>query len=203
MHRFVLFAILSLTAIILMLPVFPQARAQEATTQSADAISSAETWHKLEQESFLFVNQYRKANKLPLLQWDDSIAKVARCHSKDMAVGDVDFGHEGFNKRVTELRTTMIGLRGAGENVLKTDDPDQVAQKAVELWLKSPHHLANIRGDFNYSGMGVWVDDQGMIYFTQIFVKTAPVVQAAPVASSPVMVTPLGFLAAPQTRAGP
>ena len=171
-----------------------------AEAQQTAPVSFTEYRNSLEQEAFSLVNQYRKNNKLPLLQWDGNIALVARGHSKDMASGDVDFGHDGFNQRVTQLKTVMIGLKGAGENVLKTDDPDQVAATAVALWLKSPHHLANIRGDFNCSGLGVWRDDQGMIYFTQIFVKLAPQAQATQAAPPPQVVSPFGYLAAPQTR---
>jgi hypothetical protein len=93
----------------------------------------------------------------------------------------------------------MIGLKGAGENVLRTDDPDQVAQRAVAVWLRSPHHLKNIRGDFNYSGLGIWRDDQGTIYFTQIFVKVVPQTPAAQ-SPPPGISTPFGLLAAPRTR---
>jgi len=168
--------------------------------QPAPLFPAAADGNGLEQESFFLVNQYRNENKLPPFQWSDAIAKVARGHSKDMASGDVDFGHDGFGERVTHLKTVMIGLTGAGENVLKTDDPDQIARRAVDLWLKSPHHLKNIRGDFNYSGMGIWKSEDGFIYFTQIFVKTEPEAQAAKATPMPGIMTPFGLLAAPKTR---
>ena len=69
---------------------------------------------KLENETFSLINQYRKDNKLPPFKWSDDITKVARAHSKDMATGEVDFGHEGFGKRVALLKTKMAGLNGAG-----------------------------------------------------------------------------------------
>ena len=82
--------------------------------------------------------------------------------------------------------------------MLKTDDPDQVAQRAVAIWLRSPEHLKNIRGDFNYSGLGIWRDTKGTIYFTQIFVKIVPQMEAAQ--GPPGIETPFGLLAAPKTR---
>jgi len=96
----------------------------------------------------------------------------------------------------------MTGLRGAGENVFMTDNPDQAARNAVALWLRSPHHLKNIRGDYNYSGLGVWQDKQGAIYFTQIFVKIEPPAQQTQAASTsaPSDITPFGMLATPNTR---
>ena len=77
----------------------------------------------------------------------------------------------------------------------KTDDPNEVAQSAVRIWLHSPHHLENIRGDFNYSGMGIWRNDQGMIYFTQIFVKIVPQTSTKRRRQSPApaVVTPFTF----------
>jgi uncharacterized protein YkwD len=127
----------------------------------------------LERETFALVNQYRQASDLPLLAWDNAIAAEARAHSRDMATGSVDFGHDGFSGRIDRLKSALRGLQGAGENVLMTDNPDHVARNAVALWLRSPHHLRNIRGDYNYSGLGIWEDKTGTIYFTQIFVKTA------------------------------
>jgi uncharacterized protein YkwD len=154
----------------------------------------------LEKETFLLINQYRKEQQLPVLAWDDTIARVARSHSNDMATGKVDFGHDGFSQRVDQLKTALTGLRGAGENVLRTDDPSELAARAVDLWLKSPHHLENIRGDFNYSGLGIWQGDKGVIYFTQIFVKIvppAPAAQAAQAQPPPGLFTPRGVVDLP------
>jgi len=169
---------------------------------TAQAQDGADFRSSLEKQTFFLVNQYRKSNELPPLAWDDTIAKVARDHSKDMATGEVDFGHGGFGDRVSQLKTVKTGFRGAGENVLMTSDPDDAARKAVALWLRSPHHLENIRGDFNYSGLGVWRDKDGVIYFTQIFMKFAPTTEQAE-AAPPGIVTPFGMLTAPDTRARP
>ena len=154
----------------------------------------------VEKEAFSLVNEYRKSNLLPLLIWDDKIAKVARDHSKDMATGEADFGHEGFHERVSHLQSVMSGFRGAGENVYMSSDLNEVARNAVATWLHSPHHLENIRGDYNYSGMGVWLDKDGTIYFTQIFMKFEP--PAAETQAAPPDVIPLGLLASPYTRHG-
>ena len=88
-----------------------------------------------------------------------------------MATGDADFGHGGFDDRVDEMKALVAGFRGAGENVLFTDNLNNVAESAVQMWLHSPHHLKNIRGDYNLSGIGVWQNSKGTIYFTQLFLK--------------------------------
>jgi len=186
----------------LALAAYSRVEAQQ-TTDSTSQASGPDFRGEVEKETFFLVNQYRKNSELPLLVWDSEIAKVARAHSKDMATGEVDFGHEGFSDRVSRLRTIMSGLRGAGENVFMTDNLDQVARNAVALWLRSPHHLENIRGDFNYSGLGVWQDKDGTIYFTQIFVKIGPPTGEAQAAPPPSVITPFGMLATPNTRAKP
>ena len=55
-----------------------------------------------------------------------------------------------------------------------TDDPRDLARSAVTEWLNSPAHLHNIRGNFTTSGIGVWENADGTVYFTQIFVRLAP-----------------------------
>ena len=128
---------------------------------------------KLERETFSVINTYRAAEHLSAFVWSAEIARVARQHSRDMALGKVDFGHDGFGERIQLLRTEFIGLQSRGENVLMTTDPADLAHQAVGRWLKSPRHLHNIRGDFNVSAIGVWVSPGGAYYFTQIFLHVA------------------------------
>ncbi len=125
----------------------------------------------IERQAFKLINQFRDQEGLAPLKWNDEIAKIARAHSQDMAGGEVDFGHDGFGDRVSQMKALMAGFRGAGENVLYTDQLDDVASRAVRMWLHSPHHLRNIRGDYNLSGIGVWQAKNGAIYFTQLFLK--------------------------------
>lgn len=160
--------------------------------------AGTEFYRQVEKQTFALVNGYRKENDLPPLVWSATIADVARAHSRDMATREVDFGHAGFSDRVTRLRTVRPGFQGAGENVLMTDDLNDLAQKAVTLWLHSPHHLKNIRGDYNYSGMGVWQDKSGAVYFTQIFLSFRAVIQETAAPTQPIM--PWGLFASPQTR---
>jgi uncharacterized protein YkwD len=188
---------LSLSFPILCGLVSQPAHGSETATHGADFRSAVET------ETFSIVNEYRQANDLPLLIWDAKIAKEARRHSQDMATGDVDFGHDGFRDRVDRLKNVMSGFRGAGENVLMTDDLDHVARKAVTLWLHSPHHLKNIRGDYNYSAVGIWEGKDGALYFTQVFLKFEPQQEEADAAASSSSVMPFGMLAPASTRARP
>jgi len=135
---------------------------------------SAPTFERdVEKQTFKLINQYRDQEGLPPLKWNEDIAGIARSHSRDMAKGDVDFGHGGFDGRVDQMKSVIAGFEGAGENVLYTSDMNELAEHAVQMWLHSPHHLKNIRGDYNFSGIGVWQSPSGAIYFTQLFLKTA------------------------------
>lgn len=187
---------------LVVLTAFFRVEAQQ-THGPISTASGADYRSGVEQKTFFLVNQYRKSSDLPLLVWDDSIAKAARAHSKDMATGEIDFGHDGFGDRVGRLKTVMTGFRGAGENVLMTSELDDVAKNAVALWLRSPHHLENIRGDYNYSGLGVWQDKNGTIYFTQIFMKFAPETEETQAVPASSVMMSFGMLAAPNTRARP
>jgi len=183
---------------ILGLAAFSGLGAQE-THAPGSAASGADYRSGLELETFSLINQYRKASNLPPLIWDGAITRIARGHSQDMATGEVDFGHDGFGDRVSRLKAAMAGFRGAGENVAMTENLDQVARNAVAMWLHSPHHLENIRGDYNYSGLGVCQNKNGAIYLTQIFLKVERPEQQAQAAPA----TLFGMLAMPRTRSGP
>jgi uncharacterized protein YkwD len=152
-------------------PIF-SVRAEPSTLPGPE--TKGEEHFELERETFSLINDYRRTHDLAPLTWDAAIAETARGHSRDMAEGRVDFGHDGFRDRVDRLRKSLFGLRGAGENVLFTDNPNDIARNAVSVWLQSPPHLHNIRGDFTHSGIGVWESREGVVYFTQIFVKVTP-----------------------------
>ena len=142
-------------------------------TACAVPLQASDFQGDVEKQTFKLINAYRDRNGFPPLRWNDDIAAIARAHSRDMATGDIDFGHGGFDDRVDKLKSLIAGFQGAGENVLYTTELDDVAERAVEMWLHSPHHLKNIRGDYSFSGIGVWRGKDGALYFTQVFLKTA------------------------------
>lgn len=154
------------------LAFFPLARAIDFSVPVPQ--TRGEKQMALERQVFALINEYRHDHELPALSWNDAIAGAARGHSRDMAEGRVDFGHDGFSDRIGHLRDALGRVAGAGENVLLTDDPRDLARSAVTEWLHSPPHLHNIRGNFSYSGIGVWESADGTIYFTQIFLRLAP-----------------------------
>jgi uncharacterized protein YkwD len=88
-----------------------------------------------------------------------------------MANGKVAFSHKDFDKRISAIGKE-IRYRGAAENVAYNKGYSDPAQQAVQGWLKSPGHFANIKGNFNVTGIGVARNSKGEIYFTQIFIRS-------------------------------
>ncbi|MEH2395127.1 MAG: CAP domain-containing protein [Nostoc sp.] len=122
----------------------------------------------LEQSIFNQINNYRASQGLPALTRNSAIENQARIHSQNMANGTVPFGHTGFSERV---RAIGIPYRAAGENVAYNQGYSDPATIAVQGWLKSPGHLANIKGNYEKTGIGVASNSRGAIYFTQIFLR--------------------------------
>ncbi|MEH2281064.1 MAG: CAP domain-containing protein [Nostoc sp.] len=123
----------------------------------------------LEQSIFNQINNYRVSLGLPALTRNAAIDNQVRIHSQNMANGTVPFGHTGFSER---LKATRVSYRAAGENVAFNQGYSDPATIAVQGWLKSPGHLANIRGNYDKTGIGVAKNSQGGIYFTQMFIRS-------------------------------
>ncbi|MBW4452542.1 MAG: CAP domain-containing protein [Nostoc indistinguendum CM1-VF10] len=122
----------------------------------------------LEKSIFNQINNYRASQKLPKLTRNSASDNRARIHSQNMAKAKVSFGHTGFSQRVKAIG---IAYRAAGENVAYNQGYNNPATIAFQGWLKSPGHLANIKGNFEKTGIGVASNSKGEIYFTQIFLR--------------------------------
>lgn len=114
------------------------------------------------------VNQHRKAMGLNELQMLDIANTEAQRHSMDMVKGTTPFGHEGFDERVNDIRKVTGFISGAAENVAYGN---LTAAEVVDGWLHSPGHKKNIEGNYNLTGIGTVQGSDGVIYFTQIFIK--------------------------------
>lgn len=124
----------------------------------------------LEYKTFNLVNEYRESQSLEPLEWNSDIAENARQHSRNMAKGYSDFGHDGFSARVEKIKETME-VTSAAENVAYNYGYGEPAMTAVNGWIDSDGHRRNMEGDFTLTGIGAVSNDSGKIYFTQIFVK--------------------------------
>ncbi|WP_017654054.1 CAP domain-containing protein [Fortiea contorta] len=126
--------------------------------------SSADT-AAIEASVFQQINSYRASINLPALTRNSAADNQARIHSQNMASKKVAFGHSGVNQR---FKATGITYKSAAENVAYNSNSDP-ATIAVQGWLKSPGHLANIKGKFTLTGIGVAKSSDGQVYLTQLF----------------------------------
>jgi len=123
----------------------------------------------IEEDILFHTNKYRKQKGKPALQLHPSINKQALQHSKNMASGKSNFGHDGFKKRTSAIKQEMGSFSSATENVAygKLN-----AEDVVKLWIKSATHRKNLLGNYQYLGVGVANNQKkGVRYFTQIFIE--------------------------------
>jgi len=130
-----------------------------------------------EQESEILdlVNQERARDGLRPLKFSPRLAVIARGHSYDMAMRHYR-GHNSPEGVAPADRIAGVGIeyRAVGENIYVDDNADSkdVSRRALDGWLHSPEHLANIvSGEFTETGVGVAQSADGSTYVTQDFIR--------------------------------
>lgn len=117
------------------------------------------------------VNAERAKRGLSTLAPDARLAAVARAHSLDMArrgyMGHVSPEGLGPDDRAREAG---IAFRQFAENVASNLHAEDPVATAVEGWMESRGHRKNIlEAKYTRTGVGVAVADDGVVYFTQLF----------------------------------
>jgi uncharacterized protein YkwD len=128
-----------------------------------------------ETEILGLVNTQRARAGLLPLKFSPRLAVVARGHSYDMAMRHY-LAHNSPDGVAPADRITGVGIgyRAVGENIYMDEyaDPADVPQRAMNRWLKSPEHLANIiSSKFTETGVGIAQSADGSTYVTQDFVR--------------------------------
>lgn len=137
-----------------------------------DPVAPSYAYTASENEIFALVNQHRAAMSpaTAALAMHDIITQQARRHSEEMAAGAAPFNHDGFTERVAAI-STVLRVSTAGENIAMNQGYSEPAAQAMNGWLNSPPHKANIEGAYTHTGIGIAKSGNGAYYFTQIFVK--------------------------------
>lgn len=127
---------------------------------------------ELERRAFELANAERQAIGLRSLEWDDTLAELARLHSRNMAEYSF-FSHRGLEGEMIDDRANRLGLRrwtGIGENIAYLNGYDDPTAVAVQKWMQSQAHKKNIlNAVWQESAIGVAVARDGKVYFTQVF----------------------------------
>lgn len=128
----------------------------------------------LEKKTFQLINDKRKENGLEPVIWNDKIAELAREHSQDMAKYSF-FSHIGLKGGLVDQRAIDFGIKkwkAVSENIAYNKGFDNPEEFAVERWMLSNGHRMNLLdARWQESGLGIAVTEDGMYFFTQIFLE--------------------------------
>lgn len=136
------------------------------TPNVTDSIST------LEAEVIRLVNSERTKAGLPILTENSELNKVARIKSQDF-VSNNYFSHTSptYGTPFDMLRTFGIKYSAAAENIASGQ---RTASEVMNTWMNSPGHRANILNpNYNQIGVGVAKDNNGNLYWTQMFIKNS------------------------------
>jgi len=126
------------------------------------------------QKCLALTNEYRQQQNKPglaTLVWSEDLYWIACQHSLNMSEKSVPFGHDGFTDRVKAFPFLSYA---SAENVFQCSSRplSQLASLAVDSWIKSPGHQANLVGRFDTCAIGLCrTADNKAFYFTQLFAR--------------------------------
>jgi uncharacterized protein YkwD len=127
----------------------------------------------IERRAFDKTNQVRVAHGMAVLAWDAELCRMAREHSQSMARQGY-FSHETLEGLQLKDRARAKGIprfRVIGENIAYNKGYEDPGGFAVERWMISPGHRANILYiGFQAAAIGSYVSTDGSVYLTQIFI---------------------------------
>ncbi len=136
-------------------------------------LGSDEAANSIERRAFQKTNLARVQNGLSPLVWDADLYRMARIHSEKMA-HDGYFSHvthEGLRLRDRARAAGILQFSVLGENIAYNQGYEDPGAFAVEKWMSSPGHRANILSDeFRASAIGTFVSADGSVFLTQIFI---------------------------------
>ena len=142
--------------------------------QSAFAQDASIKPNEIELRAFEQTNQERIKNGLPPFVWDSELGGLARNYSETMSRLGF-FSHVTPDGKRLPDRARAAGIRHysvLGENIAYNQGYQDPGALAVERWMQSPKHRANIlSSEFRAMAIGSYVAPDGSVYLTQTFIK--------------------------------
>ncbi|HEY0761075.1 MAG TPA: CAP domain-containing protein [Pyrinomonadaceae bacterium] len=127
----------------------------------------------IERRAFEQTNIVRVKNGLAPLVWDGEVCRMARIHSESMSRQGY-FSHvtpEGFRLRERARLVGIYQYNVLAENIAYNQGYDDPGAFAVERWMQSEKHRANILSpEFRAMAIGSFVAADGSVYLTQTFI---------------------------------
>lgn len=127
----------------------------------------------IERRAFEATNLIRVENGLKPLRWDADVCRMARDHSESMW-RDGFFGHTTPDGKRLRDRARLVGILAfavVAENIAYNQGYEDPGAFAVERWMSSPKHRANILSpEFRAMAIGSYVAADGSVFLTQTFI---------------------------------
>ena len=143
------------------------------TAVNASASPSLAEAGDIERRAFEQTNAVRVQNGLPALDWDADVCRMARTHSESMSRLNY-FAHvtpDGLRLRERARAVGILTFTVLGENIAYNQGYEDPGAFAVERWMASPKHRANILSkEFRAMAIGTYVAPDGSVFLTQTFI---------------------------------
>ena len=124
-------------------------------------------YNETEAKLVTLINDYRVSQGLNPLQVINHISYKSQEHNEYMIDKNV-VNHDYFEQRSNNI-IHVLGAERVGENIAYNY---VTAESAMQAWLNSPGHKANLLGDYTHFGISVTVDPvTGRKYYTNMFMK--------------------------------
>jgi uncharacterized protein YkwD len=127
----------------------------------------------IERRAFEQTNLIRAQNNLPALKWDADVCRMARDHAESMSRQGF-FSHTTPDGKRLRDRARLVGILTfsvVAENIAYNQGYEDPGAFAVERWMLSPKHRANIlSSEFRAMAIGSYVAPDGSVFLTQTFI---------------------------------
>jgi len=136
------------------------------TTNSTPTPTSTSSAGSVENDFLAILNSERAIREKTPLKANSCLSTAAYLHSKDMADNDY-FSHTSLNGTTFDQRIVAAGYSNfysLGENIAYAYG-DPTAATIYNMWKNSAGHYANMMGDFDEAGLGVYTKN-GYTFYT-------------------------------------
>lgn len=121
------------------------------------------------------INSHRRSIGKAALTRHSGLDQLAYQHCKFMAnnrgkftLGSQNISHYGFEERAL-MAKRAYRLESLSENVAGGKISGDIPATLLTSWNNSSKHRYNLSQDWDATGLGVYVADDGMVYATQLF----------------------------------
>jgi len=152
---------------------FAVTKTSVSSTTTGSASPSLAEAGEIERRAFEQTNGVRTKNGLAALEWDADVCRMARVHSENMSRLNF-FAHvtpDGLRLRDRARAVGILTYTVLGENIAYNQGYEDPGAFAVERWMASPKHRANIlSNEFRAMAIGTFIAADGSVFLTQTFI---------------------------------